>query len=107
MASRPEDDLFTQIELFGLPTPQREYRFHNKRKWRFDFAFPGIMFAIEVHGGGWVNGRHHRPGGFRKDCEKMAFAAIDGWTAIAVTPEQVRSGEAIEWIRLLIERIQT
>ena len=30
--------------------PQREYRFDDVRKWRFDFAWPSLMFAVEVEG---------------------------------------------------------
>ena len=31
--------------------PVREYIFHPKRKWRFDFYFPERKLAVEIEGG--------------------------------------------------------
>ena len=75
--------------------PVREYVFHPRRKWRFDFAFPDKMLAVEVEGG--MNGRHQRVGGFTGDCCKYAHAAILGWRVIRATTAQVNSGDAINW----------
>lgn len=74
--------------------PEREFRFHEERKWRFDFAFPRQKLAIEVEG----RGRHQSFGGFDKDCEKYAEAVILGWRVIRVTPTQVMSGQAMDWV---------
>ena len=30
---------------------EKEFKFHPKRKWRFDYAFPFLMIAVEVDGG--------------------------------------------------------
>ena len=49
------------------------------RRWRFDFAIPARMIAVEIDGGGWVGGRHHRPLGATKDNEKMNTALLMGW----------------------------
>lgn len=68
------------------------------RRWALDFAWPMELVACEVDGGGWQRGRHHRPEGFRADCEKLNTALCAGWLVLRVTPEQVRSGEAVEWI---------
>ena len=75
--------------------PIREYAFHPKRKWRFDFSFPDAMLAVEIEGG--VGGRHQRVGGFAGDCVKYAHAAILGWRVIRATTAQVMSGDAIQW----------
>ena len=32
----------------------KEFKFHPKRKWRFDYAFPFLMIAVEVDGGVWT-----------------------------------------------------
>lgn len=50
----------------GLHT-EREYVFHPKRKWRFDFAWPHIKLAVEVEGGVHAGGRHNRGSGFVAD----------------------------------------
>ena len=82
------------IALVGV----REHRFHPKRRWRFDLAYPSKMLAIEVDGGGFVQGRHSRGTGIEKDAEKFAEAAILGWTVIRCTPKQVKNGQALGWI---------
>lgn len=67
----------------------REYRFHPKRKWLFDFAFPMHNLAIEVEGGIWTGGRHTRGKGFEADCEKYLEAALLGWTVLRLTAKQI------------------
>lgn len=98
--SRAEDVLEVQLRAANVSGFVREYRFHPTRKWRFDFANPERKIAVEVEGfaPGGLAGRHQRIGGFTKDAEKYAEAAIAGWRLIRVTTRQVRSGEAINWI---------
>lgn len=83
---------------FFLEDPEREYRFHPDRKWRFDVAFPFKMVAVEVDGGAYVAGRHTRGAGFEADCEKQSEAAALGWRVLHVTPRQVESGQALQWL---------
>lgn len=106
MASKPERELALHIRLSGLPEPETEHRFHDKRKWRLDFAWPALKIGVEVQGGGRGRGRHHRNEGYRRDCEKLAFAVMEGWKLIYVVPEQIKSGEALHWITELIEQAQ-
>jgi very-short-patch-repair endonuclease len=80
----------------------RELRFHPTRLWRFDFAFPDMKIAVEVHGGIHKAGRHTRGTGFRQDREKMNSAQLLGWIVLEVTPEHIKSGQAIQWIELAI-----
>lgn len=100
---RPEqksavEGLCTSIALAGLPPPEREFKFHSKRRWRLDLAWPDEMVAVEVHGGVWTNGRHTRGAGFTRDREKMNEAQLLGWRVLEVTSEQVKSGQALAWI---------
>ena len=85
-----------QISAIGLPPPVREYRFAAEiaggigrgvtdrlarvglKDWRFDFAWPSLMLAAEVEGGGWSNGRHTRGTGFSKDLLKYSKANYHG-----------------------------
>ena len=92
-----EDLLAWQIKVAKLPEPVREHRFAKPRRWRFDFAWPERMIALEVDGGTWVNGRHSRGSGVAADCEKASRAAILGWRVLRVTGDQVKSGEALAW----------
>lgn len=95
-----EESLALQMRAAKLPAWQPEYRFHPKRKWRFDFAWPDMRTACEVEGGNWTGGRHTRPQGFESDCEKYSEAALQGWTVLRVTGAMVKDGRALE----LVER---
>ena len=62
-----------------MPEPKRELVFFKGRRWRFDFAWPELMVAVEVEGGIWVNGAHSRGAHFLSDCEKYNTATRQGW----------------------------
>ena len=81
-----------------LPAPETEYRFHPKRRWRFDFAWPKMKLAVEVEGGTWSGGRHTRGGGFAKDCEKYNAAVMLGWRVLRFTSGMIKRGEALEFL---------
>lgn len=82
-----------------IPEPVAEYRFHEDRKWRFDFAFPEQKIAIEIEGGLWNQGRHNRPASMIKDMEKYNEAAILGWRVLRFEPGQLRKRDTIEMIK--------
>lgn len=99
----PADILEKQLELAGINGYTLELRFHPTRRWRFDLAFIDNLLAVEIDGGAWPTrrggpGRHTRGAGKTADCEKLAHAAALGWRVIPVTPQQVESGQALEWI---------
>ena len=93
----------TKLHLQGLPPYVTEHRFHPTRRWRFDYCWPELKIAVEVHGGEHSNGRHTRGGGFTGDREKMNEAAIYGWTVLEVTSAQVRSGQMRQWLDRIFE----
>ena len=97
-----------QCRLAGLTVPIPEFRFHPVRKWRFDWAWPSSLVAVEVNGGAFLpgGGRHTRGVGFRKDAEKLAEAAILGWRIIPVLPEQVRNGVALTLVERALALVQ-
>jgi hypothetical protein len=78
-SSKLEDNLFAEFKLYGLPEPVREHTFHPTRKWRFDFAWPDRMIALEIHGGIFVRGGHARGFGMEEDFEKENEAIRLGW----------------------------
>ena len=74
-----------------LPSPRRELRFHAKRKWRFDFAWPGYRVAVEMDGGIFTGGRHSRGGPQYADgAEKRNAATMLGWRVLTYTTLDVR-----------------
>lgn len=89
-----------QILTANLPKPEREFRFFPIRKWRFDFAYPSLHLAVEVEGGSWMaKGGHTTGKGFEEDCEKYSVAAVLGWRVIRATGKQVKSGQALIWLK--------
>jgi len=93
----------------------KEHKFHDKRKWRFDYAIPGNKIGIEIEGGTTGNvvtcnhcrqkvgrklksgkyvfiregGRHNSIKGYEKDCEKYNAAAVLGWRLLRYTTNMI------------------
>lgn len=58
-ASDPESEFLAQISVAGVPLPAVEYRGIPGRRFRFDFAWPELMLAVEIEGKtihGWDEG---------------------------------------------------
>lgn len=87
----------------GLPAPTPEHRFHDQRKWRFDFAWPQHKIAIEVEGGIWTGGRHITQKGFIGDMEKYTEAAIAGWCVIRISPCALMTLHAIGLVKRALQ----
>jgi hypothetical protein len=81
-------------KAYGIPPPKSEYRFHPKRKWRFDFSWPENLVAVEVQGGVWTHGKHGRASGIVKDYEKLNSAQILGWIVLQILPSDIKNGSA-------------
>jgi very-short-patch-repair endonuclease len=94
-----EAHLAHHIRVAKLPPPAREWKFHHpSRGWRFDFAWPDLLVAVEVEGAIHACGRHTRGVGFEVDCVKYNEAALLGWTVLRVTDSQIESLAALRWI---------
>lgn len=100
--SAAEEMFALHVRATKLPSPEREFRFDIKRRWRFDFAWPDAKFAVEIDGGLWVNGRHSRAKGMMADMEKRNAAQALGWIVFHFAPEQVKSGNAIQTVAGLL-----
>lgn len=78
----------------GSPQPEREFRFLDGRKYRFDFAFVKSKVAIEIDGGTLMVRRSTRTGlpvvvgrhNLDNDRIKMNLAAEHGWRVLHYTP---------------------
>lgn len=76
--------------IFGADSVETEYRFHPVRRWRFDYAVPDSMIAVEYNGhGGFVReggmSRHGSIIGMTRDAEKLNAAACFGWRVLQFT----------------------
>lgn len=107
--SKLEETLALQIRAYKLPAPKREYKFHESRKWRLDFAYPERIppLAIEVEGGVYTRGRHTRPKGFKADCEKYNTLTLMGWQLLRFEREAIITGEAIDLLREVFNEQKT
>jgi len=95
-----DDKLWARLDV---PLPAYEYRFASPRRWRFDYAWPKYLVALEVEGGVWIRGRHTRGSGFLKDMEKYNAAASRGWLVLRTTPKELWSEETLDLIRAAIK----
>ena len=49
--SKGEEALALHLRADKVEGWVREHRFHPTRRWRFDFAWPKLLFAVKVYGG--------------------------------------------------------
>ncbi len=95
--SKAEELLMIHIKAHKLRVPEREYRFHPDRRWRFDFAWVDIKLAVEVDGVLWdKQGRHQRPKGMANDNDKNNEAVLLGWRVLYFTPAQIKNLQAVD-----------
>lgn len=99
MTSDGERSMLVLIGWTNLPAPIQEFRFAPPRRWRFDFAWPDRMVALEVEGGTWISGAHTRGGHFESDAEKYNEAALAGWRVLRVTTGMVDDGRALGFVQ--------
>lgn len=98
-------DLIWQIQCAGIITPEGEYRFAPPRKWRFDLCWPDKLISVEVAGNVYGYGRHQRPDGFERDCEKYSEAAIRGYRLLHFTTAMVKDGRALALVKRALQLV--
>lgn len=69
---------------------KREFKFCLDRRWKFDFALPRLMVAVEIEG----YGRHQTMMGYAKDCGKYNIAQSIGWKVYRYPADVVRRNSA-------------
>lgn len=88
---------------------EREYRFDDKRQWRFDFAWPEQCCAVEIDGQEWTIGGHTSGTGMIRDREKQNAAVLQGWRILRFTSTQLKDNPqyCIDCVRDLLEMAVT
>ena len=84
----------------------REYRFHETRKWRWDWALPAIKVCFEYQGLNFGHGGasgHQTIKGIVGENHKYSEGSIAGWCIILVNAVSVESGLAHDLIRRAID----
>ena len=101
--SAPEDLLAFQLKAAKIKF-KRQCKAIRGRKFSFDFycsrldedSFTDVL--VDVQGGVWIKGGHTTGTGVTRDCEKYSLAAIEGYRVILCTPDQIKSGQVLQWI---------
>ena len=107
-----EATLALEIRACKLLPPVTELKFHPTRRWRFDFAWPDLMLAVEAESGAEMHGRRTKAGrvmksghltvkGFRSDCDKYNAAAMLGWRVLRFTGAMIKDGTAVKLLKEL------
>ena len=94
-----EETFARDMRALFFPAWEREYTFLEGRKYRLDFAWPGVKLGIEVDGA-----VHRIKSRFHSDREKHALSLLAGWRILPVTGLHVRDGRAITWAAELLFR---
>jgi len=81
--------------ISGLPKPEREYRFHPVRRWRWDFAWPAQKLAVEVDGGAFATGGHSRAIPQAGDNDKTNSAINLGWRVLKFNTFNLKHPQAV------------
>src|SRR5690606_23813772 len=70
--------------------PESEFEFFPDRKFRFDFAWPEYLVAVELQGATWVKSGHTSGRGVQRDCEKANLAVLQGWRVLHFTGDDLK-----------------
>lgn len=93
-----------ELDLYAT----KETRFHDKRKWRFDFLLyrwsgTGLLaariaeplrIAVEIEGAIWSRGRHTRGKGYQADLDKYNAATMLGYRVLRFSTADILRGRA-------------
>ena len=87
--SLEKDTIHAILDMLKLTNKIEDYvlelQFDEVRKFRFDWAIPSLMIAIEFEGIMSEKSRHTTKTGYSKDTEKYNLAAISGWIVLRYT----------------------
>ena len=83
----------------GLPEPDTEVVFAPPRKYRADYCWLAQKVIVEQNGQIWKKGGHSSGRGLLRDYAKSNLAQTLGFKYFVFTPQQMRSGEAIETLK--------
>lgn len=92
--------LLNQMKLAGMETPILQHKFAApERKFMADFCWPDRRLIVEVEGQ-----VHSIRSQREKDVERRQWCHFNGWTVVAVSNKQVKSGQAIEVVRKALNK---
>ena len=100
---KQELDLFLMSlqPIHGIMT--REWKFHNTRKWRFDWAFIQSEIAVEYEGMPYkvAKSGHTTIKGYTSNLEKYNEATLLGWKVLRFNAKMIENGLAFKQLEIL------
>jgi len=80
---------FSDIEGWHEALILRKVEKPRSRMWQADFAYPPAKLIIEINGGTFSRGNsgHSSGTGISRDCQKVLWAAVSGWTTVSLTTD--------------------
>ena len=93
-----EVDMESQIAAAGLQKPETEAFYLVGSRHRLDFCWRDRKIGLEVQGE-----PHRIKGRFKADMVKRAEGLLQGWRILEVGRDEIKSGQAIEWLKKLME----
>ena len=69
--------------------PLKEFKFHDKRRWRIDYCWPEQKLAVEIEGGIWINGGHNRGKIYKSNVEKYNEIVLCGYDLLRFVPDNL------------------
>lgn len=102
LEERRVQNFLNLLDVSDLPRPVRELKFHSVKGWKFDFAWPDLMIALEVEGGIFIGGRHSGGVGMLQDFSKYNEAAIAGWRIVKVVPKELNTRATLQMLRRIL-----
>jgi len=89
--SHLEETLVIQMKREKVPQAVRGHRFHEDRRWQFDFCYLDLKLAFEVEGGILRRGGGAHSSGLAilRDIEKYNAATLLGWRVFRIHGEMI------------------
>lgn len=95
------DEFLTRFAKEQAYLLEREFRFHETRKWRLDWAMRAPKLGIEYEGLSYQKTGHTTSEGYTANTDKYNTAAALGWTIFRVTYLNYTSlpTQLVQWIK--------
>jgi very-short-patch-repair endonuclease len=125
MKTNKIDQFLLICKSLKLSPPTKEYKFHETRRWKIDYAWSDIKLAVELEGGAYpfhklitnkitgkkeskliTSGRHTRGKGFENDLEKYNAMIEQGWTLLRYLPTKINWSqiERLYWLNMEVKK---
>lgn len=105
MRNETEERFARLLDEWGFVGYEREYRFSPARRWRFDFAWPRLRLAVELHGGMYRYLPSHASAKRNiQTMEKLNEAQLHGWMVLQVPTHHLSGKTKLHGVQAMLVR---